>query len=245
MSVFVLEHKSDIESKCNKFKGASTTTNEPTNDVAVLNVGLQTKHLKPSSKHQDVNDDNEYIVEESIRQTTETAEIKEDNEPPNKFADFTDELVFPAFSKEGSFTLLPNSTKPTNEDESETSEESTTSESVSYNTTEAATISFMSYEAPQYEDLSEENMVDNNEEYLITLTTKKTTPEMTSTTTTTTTISTTTAITKTAHTKESSSSEKDIDLCNDPEIDDITRTEWGNAFIFKGFKFNFRLLILI
>ena len=99
----------------------------------------------------------------------------------------------------------------------------------------------MSYEAPQYEDLSEENIADNNEEYLITLTTKKTTPEMTSTTTTTTTASTTTAITKTAHTKESSS-EKDIDLCNDPEIDDITRTEWGNAFIFKGSKFNFRLV---
>lgn len=173
-----------------------------------------------------------------MRQTTETAEIKEDNELPNKFADFTDELVFPAFSKEGSFTLLPNSTKPTNEDESDdnNSEESTTSESISYNTTEAATISFMSYEAPQYEDLSEENMADNNEEYLITLTTKKTTPEMTTTTSTTTTASTTTAITKIAHTKESSS-EKDIDLCNDPEIDDITRTEWGNAFIFKGSKF--------
>jgi trimeric autotransporter adhesin len=28
--------------------------------------------------------------------------------------------------------------------------------------------------------------------------------------------------------------EKPADLCNDPEVDAITRTEWGNAFIFKG-----------
>jgi len=27
---------------------------------------------------------------------------------------------------------------------------------------------------------------------------------------------------------------KPADLCNDPEVDAITRTEWGNAFIFKG-----------
>ena len=29
--------------------------------------------------------------------------------------------------------------------------------------------------------------------------------------------------------------DKPADLCNDPEVDAITRTEWGNAFIFKGF----------
>jgi hypothetical protein len=29
---------------------------------------------------------------------------------------------------------------------------------------------------------------------------------------------------------------KPADLCNDPEVDAITRTEWGNAFIFKGLK---------
>ena len=28
--------------------------------------------------------------------------------------------------------------------------------------------------------------------------------------------------------------DKPADLCNDPEVDAITRTEWGNAFIFKG-----------
>ena len=32
----------------------------------------------------------------------------------------------------------------------------------------------------------------------------------------------------------SSSDEKPADLCYDPVIDAITRTEWGNAFIFKG-----------
>ena len=31
--------------------------------------------------------------------------------------------------------------------------------------------------------------------------------------------------------------DKPADLCNDPEVDAITRTEWGNAFIFKGLIF--------
>jgi hypothetical protein len=220
------------------------------------------------------------MIEESQEETTPSfipttthAETTTTN-TPNKYYDFTDEIIFPLPNR-SNFSIGHSNTHSSGIQSSRLGSSVTTKIS----TTNLPITS--SYES-QYEDISSESLLhvfnDNNDEYLITLTTQKTTVEVptvsastttrnsktstTSTTlsttvtsstvtTTTTTITTTTTqstttiaktTTKTATVFASTNqpkigeanAEKEIDLCNDPDIDDITRTEWGNAFIFKG-----------
>lgn len=178
----------------------------------------------------------------SSTQATNSQEVSSDN-------DFSDELVFPIFSKQTHVTKNASS-----------SSEQLQQASIKTVTTEKQTTPTSSSEAspspqqpllPQYEDLSDEAYSDNTEEYLITLTTQqKKEPDaplsskaaVSSSTSSTSTITTTVKTTSRIVTTNASSADSltttpgAVDLCNDPEIDDITRTEWGNAFIFKGIE---------
>lgn len=222
-----------------------TSSNNP-------NLGYQTNYLKPNSKHQEVNlDSSEYIVEEnggSFEQpttphklnslTSRTKQTLAQTLANSNFKEFTDELVFPIYSKRENLTA--STTKPT--------ETTTTTTSTTTVTTQSPS---SSYDSPaQYEDIGDEDDTysDNTEEYLITLTTHdhkdasssssssaavdKTTSSSVSPSVTTTITLTSTA--PTTVTSNSSSVPEAADLCTDSEIDEITRTEWGNAFIFKG-----------